>query len=161
MIQRLIAAHWRVYLGAFCLFLLAPILGFTGWGRSFWFTLAVTCLVVFCLDILVHEALNKTAAPSHFLLLMLGLVMATHSLFALIYRYTAAGASCLTGGAPDFWNAFYFSGVTLFTVGYGDIVPKGDFRFTSIVQIYLGHLLIFTVVAWGLGHFASRRLKND
>lgn len=161
MIRRLAAAHGRVYLGAFFLFLLAPLSGFTGWSPCFWSTLAVTFAAVFCLDIIVHEALSKTAAPAHFLLLMFGLVMAIHTFFAGIYRFTAADTAYLAGGSGDFWDAFYFSGVTLFTVGYGDIVPKGDFRFTSIVQIYLGHLLLFTVVAWGLGHFASRRLNGN
>ena len=155
---KLIAGHWQVYLTGTVLFLLAPFLGFSDWSAAFWFTLLTAMGVVICLDILVHDALNKTAAPSHFLLLMLGLVMSAHTLFALIYHCAATNLSYLKGGTSSFWDAFYFSGVTLFTVGYGDIVPVGTFRFTATVQIYLGHLLIFTVVAWGLAHFAARRV---
>ena len=155
---KLIKGRLNVYAAGVFAFLLAPVFGFTGWNLTFWFTLATTLAVVACLDFLVHKALHKTQAPSHFLLFMFGLVISTHILFSAIYHYTATGANYLTGSSRHFWDAFYFSGVTLFTVGYGDIVPIGDFRFVSVVQIYLGHLLIFTAVAWGLGHFASQRL---
>lgn len=38
-------------------------------------------------------------------------------------------------------HSFYFSGVTLLTIGYGDIVPIGVGRFIALVQALIGYIL--------------------
>ncbi|WP_018924491.1 ion channel [Salsuginibacillus kocurii] len=40
-----------------------------------------------------------------------------------------------------FLNFLYFSGVTMLSIGYGDLVPVGSARFFSIIQSGLGLLL--------------------
>ena len=40
-----------------------------------------------------------------------------------------------------FLRCFYFSGVTLLTIGYGDISPLGIGRIVAIVQALIGYLL--------------------
>ncbi|MFC4713657.1 potassium channel family protein [Planococcus dechangensis] len=44
-------------------------------------------------------------------------------------------------GAESFWDYLYFSGTTMLSVGYGDIVPVGSARFFSLVQAAIGLLL--------------------
>lgn len=44
-------------------------------------------------------------------------------------------------GAHTFWDYLYFSGTTMLSVGYGDIVPVGSARFFSLIQAALGLLL--------------------
>ncbi len=152
-----------IYTGITLVFLTAPVSGFAHWNASFAATLGVTLVSAFVLDYIIHRMMNKTVGPSLFFSKMLALVMTVHGLFAGIYRFTSSADSYLKVGevkVVNFWDAFYFSGVTLFTVGYGDIVPVGDFRFTSIVEIYLGHFLLFTIIAWGLGYFSSRRFSR-
>ena len=48
------------------------------------------------------------------------------------------------GHAEDFWGYCYFSGVTFFTLGYGDLVPGGP----------LGRALAVTEAGFGLGFLA-------
>src|SRR5699024_757855 len=38
-------------------------------------------------------------------------------------------------------HSFYFSGVTLLTIGYGDIIPVGIGRFIALVEALLGYIL--------------------
>lgn len=38
-------------------------------------------------------------------------------------------------------HSFYFSGVTLLTIGYGDIVPIGVGRFIALLQALIGYIL--------------------
>ena len=47
-----------------------------------------------------------------------------------------------------FSDATYFSATTIATVGYGDIVPNGIFRWYAISEILLGIILIGTFVAF-------------
>lgn len=153
-----------IYLGIAAVFVLAAFLGFSQFRPLFWFTLLLTIFVISLIDILIHNLLNGKNGPLSFLVTMLVLVLLTQSLFAALYYCTQTSGSSLAhiGGGPamDFYEAFYFSGVTLFTVGYGDIVPIGNHRFTALIEIYLGHFLIFTIIAWGVGYFASRRLRG-
>ncbi|MDN5710140.1 MAG: potassium channel family protein [Planococcus sp. (in: firmicutes)] len=44
-------------------------------------------------------------------------------------------------GAHSFWDYLYFSGTTMLSVGYGDLVPVGSARFFSLVQAAIGLLL--------------------
>src|SRR5699024_11270426 len=38
-------------------------------------------------------------------------------------------------------HSFYFSGVTLLTIGYGDITPIGFGRFIALIQALIGYIL--------------------
>ncbi|CDQ20366.1 potassium channel LctB [Halobacillus karajensis] len=52
----------------------------------------------------------------------------------------------------DYWvrdivRSIYFSGVTLFTVGYGDIIPMGVGKWIAIVEAMIGYTLPAALVA--------------
>ncbi|ANU11609.1 Ion transport 2 domain-containing protein [Planococcus antarcticus DSM 14505] len=68
--------------------------------------------------------------------------------FAIIYYLLALNNNVLrlndeTGrvAGDDFWDFLYFSGVTMLSVGYGDLVPVGVARFFAVIQAALGLLL--------------------
>ncbi|WP_243291543.1 ion channel [Bacillus sp. FJAT-47783] len=44
-------------------------------------------------------------------------------------------------------SCLYFSAVTLFSVGYGDITPVGIGRWIALIEAFLGYILPTTVVA--------------
>ncbi|MCA0984011.1 potassium channel family protein [Halobacillus yeomjeoni] len=47
----------------------------------------------------------------------------------------------------DMFSSMYFSGVTLFTVGYGDLVPVGIGRWIAILEAMVGYSLPAALVA--------------
>lgn len=48
----------------------------------------------------------------------------------------------ISGGYFDkLFTALYFSAVTLFSVGYGDIVPIGLGRFLAVIEALIGYVL--------------------
>ncbi|WP_298832075.1 potassium channel family protein [uncultured Planococcus sp.] len=64
--------------------------------------------------------------------------------FALIYYLLAFNNDTLrlndeTGrrAGENFWDYLYFSGVTMLSIGYGDLVPMGYARFFAVVQAAL------------------------
>lgn len=46
-------------------------------------------------------------------------------------------------------KSFYFSGVTIFSLGYGDITPNGIFELVSIIEVFLGVVLLITLFSIG------------
>ncbi len=45
------------------------------------------------------------------------------------------------GIVDSFMHSFYFSGVTLLTIGYGDITPVGIGRWVAIFEALIGYVL--------------------
>lgn len=39
------------------------------------------------------------------------------------------------------WRSFYFSGVTMLTIGYGDVIPLGVGRLFALLQALIGFIL--------------------
>jgi len=52
---------------------------------------------------------------------------------------------------------FYFSAMTFFTVGYGDICPMGLARIVSIFAALVGHLISVVVVALIINNYLRRK----
>ena len=130
---------------------------------NFWMTAMVAFCVVTSFEFLILSTLaHEQMTPARFLFRTMLIVIAMQTAFACIYHFAANETTYLACGGSrvtDFVDALYFSGVTMMTVGYGDIVPKGDFRFTAVAEVYGGTLFIFSFFAWGLSVLSSRHLK--
>ena len=61
--------------------------------------------------------------------------------FAGIY---AAHPYLLSSNCP--WDAFYFSGTTQLTIGYGDILPTGWLRGVAVMQGWLGTMFALLIL---------------
>lgn len=58
-------------------------------------------------------------------------------------------------------NFFYFSAITFFTVGYGDICPMGLAREFSVIAAFIGHLVSVLLVALIINNYLSTRRSNE
>jgi len=74
--------------------------------------------------------------------------------FGFLYyllELTGLGFTISSVGNPDslstFIQSFYHSGITFFTIGYGDVYPQGMSRFISVVEGFIGVFMMsyFTV----------------
>ena len=68
--------------------------------------------------------------------------------FGIVYYLLALEGPVLRVGTEDgenggetFLDYLYFSGVTMLSVGYGDLVPVGTARFFALIQAGIGFLL--------------------
>ena len=52
---------------------------------------------------------------------------------------------------------FYFSSITFFTVGYGDICPMGFAKILAILNAFVGHLVAVVVVALIINNYFRKK----
>ncbi len=127
---------------------------------NFWLVTILAFIIVTVFDLFVLSVVDEpNMTPAKFLFRVMVSAVGIQFAFACIYFFAAnTMAHLVRSGMPitSFGDCMYFSGATLFTVGYGDIVPIGDFRFTAIAEVYGGTLFIFSFFAWGLSTIASR-----
>lgn len=71
-------------------------------------------------------------------------------LFTIIPYFTNTSLSSAHAGQSfwiNFWDAVYYTGITYFTVGYGDILPEGPIRYLADITAFTGVFMMsyFTV----------------
>lgn len=114
-------------------------------------TILIGLTIVYLLANLFYFFTNKTYKKSYansalFYKLFFVLLSITFG-FAVLYYLLSFDEVILkipdsTGTqGKDFFTYLYFSGVTILSVGYGDVVPVGSARFFSIIQASIGLLL--------------------
>ncbi len=57
-------------------------------------------------------------------------------------------------------NFIYFSAITFFTVGYGDICPMGTMKLVAILTAFVGHLVTVIVVALIVNNYIRTKENN-
>lgn len=108
--------------------------------------------IIFILLNLVYFFTNKTYRKSYFstaLFLNLFFVLTgvligfTFIYYLLSLNGTILVTSLSSGDSvnPSFWDLLYFSGETLLSVGYGDMLPVGMARFFALIESAIGVLL--------------------
>lgn len=64
----------------------------------------------------------------------------------------------------NFFEAIYYSSVTFFSLGYGDFAPTGLSRFFSILEVFIGQILIITFIGSAIGNkeilFKEKKRRN-
>jgi potassium channel LctB len=115
-------------------------------------TILINLTVLFLLVNVLSFFLKKSYRKSFYdsaLLTKLFLILSGLTIgFACLYYLLSLEKPILKINDPTdevaevtFLDALYFSGVTMLSVGYGDLVPIGSARFFSLVQAALGLLL--------------------
>lgn len=88
-------------------------------------------------------------------------------LFALMYSYYTdyeVGNYLLNSSSGQIENTlddtFYFSGVTLLSIGYGEIIPFGFFRMLALIEGFIGSFVILSFFSLGVTEIFIH-LKKD
>ena len=127
----------------------------TGAGRAAIVALLAALPVVIGRRLLAFPEVNAaTVSGALCIYLILGLLFA--SVFALEadVAHVPFFASQSTATGIDY---LYFSYITLTTVGYGDLVPRGSLaRMLAVTEALTGQLYLVTVVAVVVGRFHRR-----
>ena len=94
------------------------------------------------------------------------LIRVVYGLLVLHLLQILVWAACYqwSGCFPDFYTSFYYSATSYSTVGYGDVVPPGNWRILGAVEAVTGILMfgwstgvLFTVV----NHLQSRFIDHQ
>lgn len=148
-------------------------------SRLAWVLALLMTLASIALEILADSAFSKVML-AYSIVVLLALLLAHRSfhrtsltvgtLFALIGVALTLGFGVLGGYAlgkgftpaiTDFSSAFYFTIITLSTVGYGDITPTTpDARLFTVSLVLLGLLVFATSLTTIVGPIFNKRLLN-
>lgn len=130
--------------------------------------IAAIIFTIMVIGSIYHQIKKTTRISSHtikgaltiYLLLGFGWAMIHH----LLYTFDPASYTGITVTDPDgLTNAFfYFSFVTLTTLGYGDISPALEIpRSFTIMEAIIGQIYLVVVVAWLVGMKVAQDLQPD
>jgi hypothetical protein len=109
-----------------------------------------------------HRVLNAVGPALMPLLIVTYIALLTLA-FALVYVPHVPDNFIISGpkGDPAWLNALYFSGCTLTTLGYGDIVPStGGLRFVALVEAASGFALISLAITYLLAVYTALERKR-
>src|SRR5699024_10366695 len=122
-----------------------------------WFMIAIICFIVVksLIDFIqggkshINMRLKESrfSSDSYYTLLIIYSIVIIG--FGLIYFILSFQQIMLVEGGElrdvsvigSLIHSFYFSGVTLLTIGYGDITPIGFGRFIALIQALIGYIL--------------------
>lgn len=92
--------------------------------------------------------------------LMIGILFAF--IYSCLYIVNPASFDLPPEMNSQTWTFFYFSFVTLTTLGYGDISPLTQFGgVVAILEAIIGQLYLVIVVAWLVGMYVSRKAGEE
>ncbi len=142
---------------ATCLILIVVLVGFHSWHNLEVQGFLGFAVVLFLLLLSQWQEFSNTNLAASNLFSVLGLLG--------LLSYTVFGVMSLgTGYSPGITNlsdAFYFSIVTLSTVGYGDIVPHSDAaRLFTLSVIVIGISVFAATISVVLGPIVSGTVKH-
>jgi hypothetical protein len=133
-----------------------------------WALVAVTVAVHACgLASLLRWLMRSSALPTRFwptawlLVQVTCTLLVIHLIEIVVWAFFFAGV----GSLPDLEAAFYFSGTTYATVGYGDVVLQGEWRMFGPLEGLVGILMcglssgLFFAVVNKL--FSATRMTTD
>ncbi len=95
-----------------------------------------------------RESLLSLFGPLALLVLFIAWAIGLILAFALLH-WSLQTPMWAAGVAPSMRTYLYFSGVTFFTLGYGDITPAGDLgRFLAVVESGLGFGFLAMIISY-------------
>ncbi|HLR41103.1 MAG TPA: potassium channel family protein [Virgibacillus sp.] len=122
-----------------------------------WFMIAIICFIVVksLIDFIqggkshINMRLKESRFSSEIFYTLLIIYSIVIIGFGLIYFILSFQQIMLVEGGElrdvsvigSLIHSFYFSGVTLLTIGYGDITPIGFGRFIALIQALIGYIL--------------------
>jgi hypothetical protein len=129
-------------------------------NRSVW---RITRAAAFRLSRANRHRLLNMVGPLLLPLLIAVYVVLLVLAFALVYYPHVPSGFAFTGAhrEPDWTDAVYFSGVTLTTVGYGDVVPRlTSLRFLALFESASGLVVISLAITYMLTVYTALERKR-
>ncbi|ADG06871.1 potassium channel family protein [Kyrpidia tusciae] len=98
--------------------------------------------LLFRLDLTLYR-LRILVIPVLYVVIVIVTILTFGQIYNDLISYTSNGLTYFsTGETIDPWDTVYFSSVTFFTIGYGDIIPQGRLLKLFVqLEMVIGHLI--------------------
>ena len=117
---------------------------YIGWLIGGWFGVAIV-VSTFIFYFVLH--LKATSLVLEFASVLIAL--SYHSVFIVVFSYIYTDSTICASGVVDVncrlnppWEPVYYSTITFTTLGYGDLLPRGEARAFAAVQALIGFIFM-------------------
>jgi voltage-gated potassium channel Kch len=126
-------------------------------GAFFFITIFTSALLFYYINLFDKKTIHKI----EFAISIIFIYFLTISLFATMYEMPCTEAKdCFYDyGAPTnltLSDSLYFSTTTITTLGYGDITPRGVFRYFAMAEVILGIIYMGIII-----YFLTRVMRRE
>ena len=151
-------------------YLIRTILNLVGIAISIYFIAVIVYLIRSSFNRLINTD-NLLNLILTYALFILGIILLFSTIFNMVETaqlgYIKYG-TCSSNFTPSMISSdpqisrdfFYFTSMTFFTVGYGDICPMGFERIISMIVAFTGHLVSVVIVALIINNYLRKRESN-
>jgi hypothetical protein len=162
----LLKKHWWKFILTLALIILVEFLSTNNFiDKIYGFILIIVFIIILFIAFITYQfSYVKTFSIADFVTQSISLIILLLLLFTYIYSMQYNNSGVINQGGikiTEFNELLYFSGVTFFSLGYGDYTPTGVYKYVAIFEVFCEVIIIANLISFGLATINENKRQAE